>query len=759
MSNVATIVDTTQVDLQGLATEVLTLNPALGDATELTQGLYQAFSAGAGTAEEAMKTTTDAAMFAKAALTDTFTAVDVLTTAVNAYGRETINTTQASDIFFKTIQFGKVTGDQLASTIGQSIPLFASSGIALEELASGIAAMTKQGVSAANATTQLNAIVNSFLKPSQAMTEALEEMGYASGSAFLEAEGLAGALRLVEERTDGDAAAMSALMPNIRALRGAMALTGVGGEEFTNTLEAMGDAAGATEEAFNKQEKTFETLRNSTNNLLTVVGNVGKVFVDEIAVGATQATQAMIQFLLSSEGMNVVSNIIGGLAGAFELVKTIAVPLIETMRDVWGGVFETIRDALADITGEATGGAGALKLLSLVVNLSTSALTVMGKVLQGLIRLIADLVIGIRESIDTVGTFFDFLRGEATWEDVKANAKEAGGAFKDLGQNFITSVGAVYETVRNEIETFAGDTEELTADLNANIQTSFQNTRDNVRTNWGEMVTGQKDLVTALNDASAELVTGVQNQNDDIKDDTDETVDELEATWEDYFDSINQGFSSVFSSIGNLSTMAYQNEKDRLDLALQEQLDDLEEKRQQGIITEENYEAQKESIEAEALEKSNALAEKQFESQKKFQTAQVWIDTAGAIVGWWRAATRLGPIAGPIFGGVMTAASLALAAAQTALIAQQVFVPSRQQGGMTAGATRVNEAGGEIITLPDGSQVIPNDISRQIADNIAGTGNNINVSFAGAKISDEMDLNRVTDQVIKKLGRELRLAV
>ena len=34
----------------------------------------------------------------------------------------------------------------------------------LEQLTAGIAAMTKQGVNAANATTQLNSIVNAFIK-------------------------------------------------------------------------------------------------------------------------------------------------------------------------------------------------------------------------------------------------------------------------------------------------------------------------------------------------------------------------------------------------------------------------------------------------------------------------------------------------------------------------------------------------------------------------------------------------------------------
>jgi hypothetical protein len=96
----------------------------------------------------------------------------------------------------------------------------------------------------------------------------------------------------------------------------------------------------------------------------------------------------------------------------------------------------------------------------------------------------------------------------------------------------------------------------------------------------------------------------------------------------------------------------------------------------------------------------------------------------------------------------------------TVVISQQKFVPGKAMGGMASGATRVNEEGGEIITLPDGSQVIPNDISKQIAAS-AGGGNSIviNNSFRGAIIKDDMSLKRVATAVSNELGRRLDVAL
>lgn len=806
MSNVATLVDTNKVNMQKLASEVLLLSPALGDATEITKGLYQAFSAGAETAEEAMKVTTDAAMFAKAALTDTFTAVDVLTTAVNAYGKETMNTTKASDIFFQTIKYGKVTGEELAASIGTSIPLYASAGIALEELSAGMAAMTKQGVNANVATTQLNAIVSAFLKPSQDMTAALEEMGYASGSAFLEAEGLAGALKLVEENTGGDAAEMSKLLPNIRALRGAMALTGVGGEEFTKVLGEMEKAAGVNKEAFDKQEKTFETFKNSITNLMIPVGNIGKHFVDKLAVGATQAAQGMLAFIMSSQGMELVAKIAGGVAGAFELIRGIVEPLFAAVKSAVTEVWDQLKESLADVFGETTGGAGAMKLLSVVVNLVISGVVVFGKAIASSIEILGDWIVAIKESAGTIGTFFKFLTGKAEWQDVKAQAQTAGEAFKTLGKDYIENIGEMFTTVRDEVKGFSGETEELTTELTGKVNVAFTKSGDYIRTNWGEILTGQEEFVADILLGMEELGLGIQEQTtedtetlhetwfdmwDDIRNKGDKTYKELgiilqnsfksglinlstytklsREIWTDNwdaqilkvqtaFDTITALTSTTFDGIASIRQQYYTNEKAELDLWYQAELSGLQNNFDKQIISEEEFNSAKERLDNDYKDKKNELAKQVFESDKRNRMLGVLSDAASSIMGWWAAAPKLGPIAGPIFAAIMTGITLGVSAAQIALINRQKFVPAMQFGGTASGLTRVNERGGEILNLPDGTIVVPSDISKEIAKAGGSSAPNIHVSFDGANISNQMDLDTIVEQVTESLGKELRLA-
>jgi len=871
MSNVATLVDTSVISIKDLEKQILRLDPALGSTTELTEGLYQAFSAGAETAEEAMQITSDSAMFAKAALTDTNTAVNVLTTAINAYGKENMTANQAADIFFTTIKKGKITGEELAASIGTSIPLYASAGIKLEELASGIAAMTKQGVSANVATTQLNAIVSAFLKPSEDMIAALQNMGHESGSAFLAAEGLAGALELIETQTSGDAAAMADLLPNIRALRGAMALTGAGGKTFGETLDEMETAAGATKIAFDKQEKTFDTLKNSMDRIQIVVGEVGRLMAVDLAEGLTKAATWFTN--LDDATMSIIKDflkatiVVGGVAAAIYGV-TVAVgalstafaflaanPAVAVLIGIAAVTTAVIaltakahRDNMEKLTekfgglAEATGVAEnemnkfvksaqrvedvlefirevpferavrAIDRLTESMNLTRKQVVEIGlasddisdsmreslKIIKEEIdrqKELREIVIAMKETRNKIlelrGTSLGLAERERKKqleitkqiiEQTKSEEERIAWVIKErlaatkvyevsLRESFVkTNLGLIDERENLQMNTQAAETF-----LNSLIAIGYDGadaiwtgdqqlletigTLEELRAQLEKMEPTISDIGGYIENLAGQIEeawTGVWYTTGEIET---EGIEKSKVKLQDYFSAISSGVSHFYSGLTAISSQYYTNLRAEMDLQHQADLVALDLKLQNEVITQEEYDALRKTLEEKQLEEKNALAEKAFKAEKINRKAGIWIDTASAIQGWWSAAAKLGPIFGPIFGAGMSIATIALAAKQISLINKQKFVPSKKRGGPASGMTRINERGGEIINLPDNSLVIPADISRQIAMAGGSSSPIINVSFAGAKISDEMDLERVTDRVIRKLGKEMRLAI
>ncbi len=768
MSNVSTVIDTSAISTQDMTKSLLALDPALGKTTELTDGLYQSFSAGADTMEEALQTTVDAAKFSKAALTDTATAVDVLTTASNAYGKDIVSTTQASDIFFTTIKQGKITGEQLAATIGQSIPVFASTGIELEQLSSGMAAMTKQGISAAEATTQMNAIINSMLKPTEAMSEAMKEYGFESGSAFLESEGLTGVLQLLEDQTGGNADKISELIPNIRAMKGAMALTGVGGEEYTAILKEMETAAGATDIAFDKQEKTFETLANQMDKVAIVSGNIGKHFVDEIAAGATEAAGAMLTFLTSSSGMEVVGNIVGGVAASFEFLKSFIDPIVQETLPALEEIFTATAGTLDSFGIGLNEGSGAFNLFAGVSQFAASTIKIFSTGLSNGIELLGAYVDAIKATGGTISTFFDFITGDAEWADVKAQADLAGDSFKTAGKTLIDSWVDLGSTVKDEVLGFGDVVKQSSLEMETNIVTSFNNQKNSVTNSWGEMITGQSKFVDDMLANSDKLADGLEDGNEEVVESNVSTRDKLKAMWSehwgdskagwaDMYDSIVSGAGSVMGDLSGITSQIFTNEQAELDNKIAAEEDALTTRLETGLITQEEYDVQSEALAAQALEKQNALKKRQFDAEKALNISSVWVNAAGSIMGWWNSAAALGPIAGPIFAGIMTGATLATAGVQTGLIASQQFVPAREMGGMASGMTRVNEAGGEIISLPDGSQVIPNDISQKIAGSVGQGGGNV-ININNPVIRNDQDIEKLARQISRILSKDTRRA-
>lgn len=758
MSNVNTLVDETVINTQALAISLMKLDPALGSTTELTKGMYQAFSAGAETAAEAMDITTTAAKFARAGLTDTFTAVDAITTAMNAYGKENVSAEHAADLFFNTIKFGKITGEQLASTLGKSIPLYASVGISLEELTAGMASMTKVGVNAANATTQLNAMVNAFIKPSTGMVEALERQGYQSGVALLETEGLAGALDFLQRETNGEATALGRLVPNVRGMKGVMALARDGATEFNKVLAEQKDSVGVNNEAFLEQEKTWATFKNTMSQVQLVIGNIGKHFVDKIAVGAIAAGMGVRDFLMSNQGMEVVAQVLSTVAAAFEGIKAVVKLLLDTILTPFKIIWESLKTAFEDVNIETREGIGALNLLAGVFKAVAIAGQIFGKIIAINITAVADFITLIKESVIAVDMLTRVLGKEVTLADVREQFDKVGGSIKDLAINYFDGTVDLVTSTVDSFKNFGGEVRAEALVIQTAIIETNARVGDYIRDNWNEIISGQVDFTGELEDLINSIPGFNEDANDDIADDTKETLYNLEATWKDYFSTITDGMGSMVGDLGDLFAMNSDYEIELLEAAAEEETAIRAQRVLAGQMSAQEAQTAQDEQDKKNLQKVNAAKKKAFDTNKKFSIADTIMTGASAILGWWAAASKLGPIAGPIFGGIMTAATGALTGAKVALIKRQQFIPSKEKGGMASGLTRINEKGGELVVLPDQSIVVPNDLSRQISANSGQTQNTINVNFKGANINSDMDLKRITREVSMQLGRELRSA-
>ncbi len=255
-----------QVDQWGR--DILRMAPQLGKAPrELAEALFFVTSAGIRGAE-AMNVLEMSAKASAAGLGETKVIADLVTSAVNAYGIENISAAQATDILVGAVREGKAEASELASSMGTVLPIAAEMGIGFEQVAAAQAAMTRTGTDAANASTQLRAIMTSLLSPSRQAEEALNEMGTSSADLRrqIREEGLLSALADLREMTNryGEDA-MAKVFPNVRALVGVLDLMGENMEDTMKIQEAMNNTLGLTDDAYSK---TADTVQHKWNQAI-----------------------------------------------------------------------------------------------------------------------------------------------------------------------------------------------------------------------------------------------------------------------------------------------------------------------------------------------------------------------------------------------------------------------------------------------------------------------------------------------------------
>lgn len=219
MQNVATLLDG---DVKGrvaqLNKEVMNLSNSTGIGTQdLTDGLYQVVSA-FGDSADASKQLEIAAKAAKAGGATTTDAINLLSAVTKGYGDTSAEAQQkAADLAFATVKLGQTSFPELASSMGQVIPLASTLGAKQEDLFGAMATLTGVTGSTSEVTTQLKATMQAFLSPSTAMQKSLEKLGYASGKEMLESEGLQGALEKLKGSVNDDELAFANLFSSVEA--------------------------------------------------------------------------------------------------------------------------------------------------------------------------------------------------------------------------------------------------------------------------------------------------------------------------------------------------------------------------------------------------------------------------------------------------------------------------------------------------------------------------------------------------------------
>ena len=311
MANVNTLLRLNDTDQRALNQRLLEFTAGTTSRLTDVSNAYYDIASGIADTSKHMAVLTAAENAATAGFADLKATTSALVGVMNAYNLEASEADNISDILINTVRNGVLTMDELAGVLPQVSGLAAATGVSMADLAGAIGGITKTGVQASEAGTQLKALMTQMIKPSSELQKVIEQLGYASGEALLADKGLMGAVTAIREET-GDS--FTQMFSNVRALTGALNLTAPAAQEAHTAIQ---DYTGAVDDAI-----------AATGNTLALDAMRSKLDVISVGLGGilTPALRGAVD-----KGINPFLDGVIGLLGYFGALPTEGAKFTDTL--------------------------------------------------------------------------------------------------------------------------------------------------------------------------------------------------------------------------------------------------------------------------------------------------------------------------------------------------------------------------------------------------------------------------------------------
>jgi len=302
-------IDPKEFPFHGWITGLRELSDAWGlDILDQAKGTYETLSNQIAFGADALIFLGKANQFAVTTITSVNDAVQSGTGLMNAYGLAGTNANEIYSKLFKTIELGRIRGQELTD-IGPVSVLAHQTKISIDELLAAFQVLTIQGIKPTRALTELRNIITKILKPTSDMKDFFREINVETGEMAIKTYGLAGFFSLLRDKTAGSSTELVKYMNSIRGISGAMIFTGKDLELLIENTEKTANA--------------FETYGERTKR---VMDNLGKQFDIEL--------NRIRNFFIEDFGVSLItkfSAVFGGFQSLSDAVKIFSQSIIDLL--------------------------------------------------------------------------------------------------------------------------------------------------------------------------------------------------------------------------------------------------------------------------------------------------------------------------------------------------------------------------------------------------------------------------------------------
>ena len=386
-AKVETIANTTVTSMGDINRSVTALSNDTGkSATALLDSTYNAISAGVDTAN-AVEFVAQANELAVGGFTSATTAVDVLTTSLNAYQLSADKAGQISDYLITTQNLGKTTVDELAQSVGKVIPVASAYNVQMDNLSTAYATMTANGIATLETGTYLRAMLTELGSTSSNVSKILvEETGQSFAQLSAAGYSLGDVMQILGDSVHGDATAFANLWQSSTAGVGALSLFNAGAEKFNSTLNQMQNSAGAAAKAYDTMASTTAAAQDrmtaAGENLAVSVGSAVNPALTKMYDSVAKVKGGLAEFLSAHPGVVKAGTALAigfgtaatGIAG-FVTVTKVVIPLVKSLGKAFIGLEGALGPAgwvAIGITAVVAAGTALIAMMDDAVDMSTT---------------------------------------------------------------------------------------------------------------------------------------------------------------------------------------------------------------------------------------------------------------------------------------------------------------------------------------------------------------------------------------------------
>lgn len=406
---------------------------------QVIPSLYDALSAGV-PRDNVFAFLEDANKFSKAGAVDLGTAVDGLTSTLNAYGLGADQAEAVSDSLFTAVKLGKTTVGELSDSMFQVAPIASAFGVDIDQVSAAFATLTSQGTPTSVAATQIKGAISELGKEGTKASKAFEEMSGQSFPDFIASGGtLQEAAALMRGGADELGVSMVDLFGSIEA---GQAFVGLASdvEGAQETLDAVNDSAGATDVAFEQMEKGIGPVLDKLKARFAVLSiEIGQTLaptierVGGVVLGFVEALGALPGPVLAS----IIAAV--GFAGA---LLALSGPILRTIQLV------KMMSAVLAVNPYVLIVAATIALAILIVKNWDTIVAAVGAAASAvgdfLTRYISDPAGWIADKIELLPAIFS-----SAWSSVKQTVADAAmfllGKFREIGAAADRALGPIDE--------------------------------------------------------------------------------------------------------------------------------------------------------------------------------------------------------------------------------------------------------------------------------------------------------------------------